>query len=73
MIDEWRASIDIFYGHALLCKLTKLNLNNIDFFILYFLPIMLFLLLLLHGDIESNPGPKKKRADLFFVMSLECE
>ena len=55
-IDQWRASICIIYGHAyaLVCKLTKLNLNNIELFILYFLPIILFLLLLLHGDIESK-------------------
>ena len=66
-IDQWCASIGIFYGHvyALICKLTKLNLNNIDFFISYFLPIILFLLLLLHGDIESNPGPKKKEQIYF--------
>ena len=37
-IDQWLASIGIFYGHvyALICKLAKLNLNNIDFFISYF-------------------------------------
>ena len=50
-IDKRRASI---------CKLTKLHLNNIEFFISHFLSIILFLLLLLYGDIESNPGPKKK-------------
>ena len=62
-IDQWRASTDIFYGHnyALTCKLTKLNLNNnIEFFISY-----LFLLLLLHGDIESNIDPKKKEQTHF--------
>ena len=55
-------SLSPVYGHAyaLIFKLTKLNLNNIEFFISYFLPIILFLLLLLHGDIESNPGSKKK-------------
>ena len=55
-IDQWRASIGIFYDHAyaLICKLTKLKLDNIEFFISYFLPIILFLLLLLHGDLESN-------------------
>ena len=42
-----------------------MNLNNIDFFISYFLPIILFLLLLLHGDIESNPGPKKNKKTYF--------
>ena len=66
-IDQWRASIGIFYGHAygLICKLTKLKLSNIEFFISYFLPIILFLLLLLHGDLESNPGPKKKEQSYF--------
>ena len=66
-IDQWRASIGIFYGHAyaLICKLTKLSLNNIDLFISCFLPIVLFLLLLLHGDIEPNPGPKKKEQTYF--------
>ena len=68
-IDQWRASIGIFYGHvyALTCKLTKLNLNNIDFFISYFLPIILFLLL--HGDIEFNPGPKKKEQNYFSLCN----
>ena len=66
-IDQWRASIGISYGHAyaLICKLTKLNLKNIEFFISCFLPTILFLLLLLHGDIESNPGPKKKEQTYF--------
>ena len=64
-IDQWRASIGICYGHAyaLICKLTKLKLNNIElklksnnieFFISYFLPIILFLLLLSHGDIVTG-------------------
>ena len=70
-IDQWHASTGIFYGHAstgifyghayaLICKLNKLKLNNIEFFISYSLPMILLLVLLLHGDAESNPGPKKK-------------
>ena len=43
----------------------SLKLNNIEFMISYFLPIILLLLLLLHGDIESNPGPKKKQQTYF--------
>ena len=71
-IDQWHASIGIFYGHAyaLICKLTKLNLNNIEIFISYFLPLIFFLLLLLHGDIESNPGPKKKEQTYFSLCHL---
>ena len=69
-IDQWRASIGIFYGHAyaLICKLTKLNLNDIEILISYFLPIILFLLLLLHGDIESNLDPKKKGQTYFSLF-----
>ena len=60
-------SLSPVYGHAyaLIFKLTKLNLNNIEFFISYFLPIILFLLLLLHGEIESYPGPSKKEQTYF--------
>ena len=61
----------ICHTYALICKLIKLNLDNTKFCFI-FLPIILFLLLLLHGDIEFNPGPKKKITDLLFVMSLEC-
>ena len=53
------------YAYALFCKLTKLNLDNIEIFISYFLPLIFFLLLLLHGDIESNPLPKKKKQTYF--------
>ena len=60
-------SLSPVYGHAyaLIFKLTKLNLNNIEFFISYFLPIILFLLLLLYGDTEANPRPKKKEQTYF--------
>ena len=70
--DQWHASIGIFYVHAyaLIYKLIKLNLNNIEIFISYFLVIILFLLLLLHGDIESNPGPKKKEQTYFSLCHL---
>ena len=69
-IDQWRASTGIFYGHAyaLIYKLTKLNLNNIEIFISHFLPTILSLLLLLHGDIESNLGPKKKVQTYFSLF-----
>ena len=48
-------------------KLTKLTLNNIELFISYILPIILFLLLLLHGDIEPNPGTKRKEQTYFLL------
>ena len=55
-----------------ICKLTKLNLDNIEILISYFLPIILFLLLLLDCDIESNPGPEKKKQIYFsfFVTGM---
>ena len=66
-IDHWRASTGIFHGHAynLICNLDKFNLNNFEFFISYFFPIVLFLLLLLHGGIDYNPSPKKKQQTYF--------
>ena len=42
-----------------------MHVNNIEIFISYFLLIILFLLLLLQGDIESNRGPKKKKQTYF--------
>ena len=53
------------YAYDFFCKLTKLNLNDIEIFISYFIPLIFFLLLFLHGDIESNPGPKKKEQTYF--------
>ena len=75
-IEQWLALTGIFYGHAyaFICKLIKLNVNNIDFCILFFLPIILFLLLLLHGDIEYNPGPwslrKMSRFNFCYVTEM---
>ena len=71
-IDQSRASVGIFYSHgyALICKLTKLKLNNIEFFLSHFVPIILFLFLLLHGDVESKPGPKKNEQTYFLLCHL---
>ena len=68
-IDHWRASIGILYGHAyaLICNLTTLNLNNIELFISYFLPTILFLLLHLHGDINLTLVLRKKST--YFSLS----
>ena len=71
-IDQSCASVGIFYSHGyvLICKLNKLKLNNIDFFISHFVPIILFLFLLLHGDVESKPGPKKNEQTYFLLCHL---
>ena len=44
IIDQLHASTGTFYGHAyaLICKLTKLSLNNIEFFISYFYQLFCF-------------------------------
>ena len=69
-INQWHASNGIFYGHAyaFICKLTKLKLNSIEFFISYFLPIILCLLLLLHCDIESKPVNLRKIDLTYFLL-----
>ena len=34
----------------------------------------MFLILLMDGDIESNPGPKTKtKSTFFFMLPLECQ
>lgn len=71
-IDQWCTSLGKFYGHTytkLKFKLTKLKLNDIKLFTSYFLPIILLLLLLLYGDIESNPGSKKKSIPIFLYVN----
>ena len=62
---QWRAGIGNFYRHAY--PLIKLNKNLLSFNLDLRLILMNFFfsffsenLLLLHGDIEPNPGPNKK-------------
>ena len=64
-IMQWRAGIGNFYRHAYL--LIKMNKNLLSFNFDLTLILMNFSysffsenLLLLHGDIEANPGPNKK-------------
>ena len=47
--------------------LNQIKSNKTEFFISYFLTSILFLLLLLHGYVESNPGPKKKEQTYFLL------
>ena len=65
-IDEWRAAIDLF-GYAVIIKksiLKYLNLKALTI-LLFFYSTIIFLLLVQHGDIEINPGPKKKQPKYF--------
>ena len=44
------------------------------FLILFFYSAFVFLILLMDGDIDSNPGPKSKtKKPNFFHESLECQ
>ena len=74
-IDQWRASIGLFYGQFcghISIKLCKGCCNfKMVAFILCFYAVFAFLLLLKHGDAEINPRPKKKETKNFFLFTLE--
>ena len=60
-IEPWRASIGLFQpilGLQAVSEFRGLRVVN------YKVIVFLVLLLLSHGDIEVNPGPKRKRSKL---------
>ena len=64
-IDQWCASIGLFYGQVYGHISIKLSIGYCDLktvIMLWFFAAFAFLLQLKHGDIEINPGPKKKEA-----------
>ena len=67
--DQWRASIGLFYGQVYGHIRIKLSIGKCDLKVvivmLCFFAAFAFLLLLKHGDVEINPGPKKKEARFF--------
>ena len=71
-IDQWRASIGLFYGQVCGHISIKLSKGCCNFkmvaFILCFYAVFAFLLLLKHGDVEINPGPKKKETRFFSCL-----
>ena len=71
-IDQWRASIGLFYGQVcghISIKFSKGCCNFKMFaFILCFHAAFAFLLLLKHGDVEIKPGPKKKKTRFFSCL-----
>ena len=71
-IDQWRASIGLFYGQVYGHVSIKLSRGCSNFkmvaFILCFYAVFAFLLLLKHGDVEINPGPKKKETRFFSCL-----
>ena len=71
-IDQWRASIGLLYGQVYGHFSIKLSRGCCEFkmvaFILRFHAVFAFLLLLKQGDVEINPGPKKKETRFFLVL-----
>ena len=69
--DQWHASIGLFYGQVYGHIRIKLSIGNCDlkFIMLCFFAAFAFLLLLKHGDVEINLGPKKKKQDFFLVFT----
>ena len=68
-IEQWHANIALFnlnYKGIISKNCTYMNTVN------YKIIILLFMLLLTHGDIESEPGPPKKfsRAIFHFVTGM---
>ena len=67
--DQWRASIGLFYGQVYGHIRIKLSIGKCDLKVvivmLCFFAAFAFLLLLKHGDVEINSGPKKKEARFF--------
>ena len=73
-IDQWRASIGLFYCQVYEHLSITLSRGCCDFklvaFILCFYGVFTFLLLLKHGDVEINPGPKEKKNKIFFLVCM---
>ena len=56
-INQWRATIGLFWNDKHHSSKNDLNhIKNLNFQFVFFIA----LLLITHGDIETNPGPKSK-------------
>ena len=55
-IKQWRARIGLFVASSTKGKFTEYN----DLNIVKYKVFLIIMLLLTHGDIETNPGPKPK-------------
>ena len=77
-IDQWHVTTSLFYGkvYAVIPNSKNSYDCNVEtlIFLLFFYSIIVFLILLVDGDIESNPGPKTKtKKTNFFMLPLECQ
>ena len=68
-IGQWRADIALFgvgrYAAIIKKSILKYSFLKALTILLFFYSTMIFLLLVQHGDIEINPGPKKKQPKYF--------
>ena len=71
-IDQWHASIGLFYGQVYGHFSIELGRGCCDFkmvgFMLCLFAVFSFLLLLTYGDVEINLGPKTK--DTVFIVFI---
>ena len=68
-IDQWCVAVDLFgarrYAAIIKKKILKYSSLKALTILLFFYRTIIFLLLFQHGDIEINPGPKKKQPKYF--------
>ena len=68
-IDQLRVAVGLFGArrYAAIIKKTNWKYSNLKALtiLLFFYSTIIFLLLAQHGDIEINPGPKKKQPKYF--------
>ena len=61
-INQWCATIGLFWNDKYHSSKNDLNhIENLNFRFVFFIA----LLLIIHGDIETNPGPKSKNSKYF--------
>ena len=72
-IDQSRAKVGLFHGQVYGHIRIKLSIGFCDLkvviIMLCFFSAFTFLLLLKYGDVEINPGPKKKKQNFFLVFT----
>ena len=68
-IDQWQAVIGMLYANLSCISIKKCRCmfigQNPKIILFFFCLCFVLILLLKHGDIEINPGPKKKSAKCF--------
>ena len=68
-IDQWHVAVGLFgarrYAAIIKKMIWKCSNLKVLTILLFFYSTIIFLLLVQHGDIEINPGPKKKQSKYF--------